>query len=182
MSFGKGTQVQDVDKSNPAYRHGHTGGNKFSPTYHSWASMLQRCTNPNTMHYKRYGGRGVSVCPTWYDFENFLADMGERPDNCTLDRVNNDEGYSKDNCRWATKQQQANNKASSRKVSINGVSHTVTEWCSLLGVSKNTVWARINKYGMSPIDALTRPKQDRRASAVAMTASRMSTKFSGKQG
>jgi hypothetical protein len=96
-------------KNNPAYKHGHTTG-KFSATYHSWASMIQRCTNPKRFYYHRYGGRGITVCKRWAKFENFLKDMGERPEGTTLDRKNNDGNYTPANCRWATKEQQASNK------------------------------------------------------------------------
>lgn len=81
-----------------------------SPTYRSWQAMKQRCTNPNHMSYPRYGGVGVTVCKRWMTFDNFLADMGERPDGHTLDRKNGKRGYSKANCRWATNQTQFENK------------------------------------------------------------------------
>lgn len=96
-------------------RHGHgRRDKKRSPTYRSWDKMIQRCTNPNDAHYSYYGGRGITVCERWRKFENFLADMGERPigpgRGFTLDRYPNKNGnYEPDNCRWATWTEQMNN-------------------------------------------------------------------------
>ena len=165
-----------VDTSNPAYRHGHAGKAKFSPTYHSWASMLQRATNPKRPYAKHYVLKGIGVCEAWLEFDSFLADMGVRPSGTTLDRIDPSKGYSPENCRWATPDQQANNKSSSRMATINGVTQSVTAWCRELGVSRNTVWARIHQWGYSAEDALTRPKQDRVASAIEMTRKRISRK------
>jgi hypothetical protein len=79
------------------------------PLYGAWAGMVNRCTNPNNSSYGRYGGRGITVCDRWRKFENFLADMGERPDGMTLDRINPRGPYAPGNCRWATpKEQRAN--------------------------------------------------------------------------
>lgn len=77
--------------------------------YNVWASMLQRCRNPNHRAFHNYGGRGITVCERWYDFRNFLADMGEAPSGMTLERVDNDRGYSPDNCIWASRSDQNRN-------------------------------------------------------------------------
>ena len=84
-------------------------GLSTSLAYSSWCSMRNRCNNPNNIGYKWYGGRGITVCGRWMEFENFSADMGERPEGLTLERINNEEGYYPGNCKWATPKEQANN-------------------------------------------------------------------------
>lgn len=97
-------------KLNPAYRHGHTTGGAFSPTYRTWRSMLGRCSDPESVGWRYYGGKGITVCEHWTIFENFLADMGDRPRGTTIDRVDNALGYEPGNCRWATRSQQMMNR------------------------------------------------------------------------
>ena len=86
-------------------KHGMTN----TKTYNSWIAMKKRCLDKNHISYKNYGGRGIIICSEWLKFENFYSDMGKRPKNKSLDRVDNNGNYCKDNCRWATKKQQMNN-------------------------------------------------------------------------
>ena len=91
------------------YTHGHTRNGDHTKAYAAWSNMLTRCTNPKFKQWADYGGRGITIDPQWYRFENFLADMGEPPPGLTLDRKDNDLGYSPGNCRWATPTEQRNN-------------------------------------------------------------------------
>lgn len=84
-----------------------THGMSYTRTYRSWIKMKERCLNPNHDHYHRYGGRGIKICDRWLlSFENFLEDMGDRPEDRSLDRIDNNNGYEKNNCRWATRIEQ----------------------------------------------------------------------------
>jgi len=107
--------------------------------------MFQRCYNKNCGNYKRYGGRGISVCERWHTFENFLADMGDRPTGKTLDRYpDNDGNYEPGNCRWATRNEQNNNKRTSRFIEHDGRRKTIQQWSVELGLTQETIVWRLN--------------------------------------
>ncbi len=122
--------------------HGLSGGRaKKKPEYKSWCSMKGRCCNQKNKAFKDYGGRGIKVCDRWLNsFENFLADMGERPTpKHSIDRINNDGNYEPSNCRWATRLQQGRNKRGVKLVTINKETRCITEWIEHLGLNKKDV-------------------------------------------
>jgi hypothetical protein len=126
--------------------HGHWNGGKGSATYSIWTSMKARCNNPANKDYKNYGGRGITVCDSWqHSFEAFLKDMGERPKKLQLDRTDNEQGYSKTNCRWATPKEQSANRRNTILISLNGETKPLTEWCIQFSLRTDTVWRRIKK-------------------------------------
>lgn len=127
-------------------RHGNARGVAQSTrTYNSWFHMIQRCTDPRSEHWRYWGARGIAVCERWRTFENFLADMGERPPDRTLDRINNDGNYEPGNVRWATAAEQSRNTRRTRWITINGARRTFTEWCSLAGIYTSTAYVRLGR-------------------------------------
>lgn len=126
--------------------HGHcprdaNGGR--SPTYRAWQNMVSRCTQPSNPAHAHYKRRGITICERWLKFENFLADMGERPSGTSLDRTNNSGDYEPRNCRWATKIQQANNRITNVHFEWRGKTYTLAELSRASLVSKELLRSRL---------------------------------------
>jgi hypothetical protein len=107
--------------------------------------MQQRCDNPNNDAYRHYGGRGIKVCERWRKFENFLADMGERPDKTSLDRIDTNGNYEPSNCRWATRKQQMGNTRQANLVTYRGETMCVTHLAERLNLCPFTLKGRIDR-------------------------------------
>lgn len=133
-------------------------GQSESKEYHAWQSMKRRCNNVNNPAWKDYGGRGITVSEEWMQsFDNFIKDMGVAPDNSyTLGRINNEQGYCKENCRWETRAQQAVNTRQNLFLTFEGKSLTLAEWSRVVGILPVTIKGRL-KLGWSVERALTTP-------------------------
>lgn len=131
--------------------------------YNIWLNMKDRCKNPNNKFYYNYGGRGVTVCPEWDNdyciFRDWAINNGYQ-DNLTIDRLDNDKGYSPDNCRWATRQQQSNNLKKNIILEYNGEKHTMAEWSRILNISYMALCHRIER-GWEVERALSTPVQQK---------------------
>ncbi len=140
----KSCGCQRVDSArNQRRTHGRSQDGAGS-AYLSWANIFARCFNPNANKYKDYGGRGITVCERWHSFENFLADMGERPLGTTIDRwPNNNGNYEPGNCRWATPKEQMFNTRSTHEIKIGDQLATTADLAKLSGVSVERVRYRI---------------------------------------
>ena len=114
-------------------------------TYRSWCAMKTRCLNKNDEHYEGYGKRGITVCQEWMKFEKFYLDMGERPQGKSIDRMDNNKGYYKKNCRWSFHKQQCNNRRDNRILTHNGKIQTIAEWARELGIKYHTLYCRLKK-------------------------------------
>ena len=119
--------------------------------------MKRRCFNEEFDSFPDYGGRGITIQDDWHDFANFLRDMGERPEGTTLDRLDPNGDYTKENCRWATNRQQSLNKRNTVFVEYRGEQRPLMEVCEQYGVPYKRVWARIFKHGYDAETALTKP-------------------------
>ncbi len=131
-----------------------THGKSHTPEYNVWHGMRLRCYNHNDPAYHNYGGRGITVCDEWSTFQGFFADMGERPSkNHSIDRRDNEKGYSKDNCYWATKKEQSDNRRSAVWIEYDGIKLTQSDWAKKLEISPSVIGNR-RKIGQTPIEII----------------------------
>lgn len=139
-------------------QHGALKNGDKPKAYSIWQAMKKRCSNMNNADYHRYGGRGIKVCERWAtSFSNFLADMGECPDGLTLDRIDNDGNYCPENCRWASRKEQSDNKPGVVWVEYQGKRMTAADFARSLGKPTHTVWRNIVKQGLTPEQVAARP-------------------------
>ena len=136
------------------YPNGYKHGMIKSKEYNSWSSMWNRVSNPKNLAYRDYGGRGITVCGEWKDFEIFYRDMGPRPKGLTLERIDNNGPYAPWNCKWATKLEQANNRRSNILLTFNNKAQTITQWAKELKLEYDTLWARLYMYNWTMEKAL----------------------------
>lgn len=158
-------------------KHGHARKGHISLEFHSWASMLSRCTNPKDANFYLYGERGIAVCARWLNsFENFLTDMGPRPSKShTIDRYPDKNGnYEPGNCRWATKLEQGNNTRRNVLLEFAGKRQTIAQWAREIGIKAATIRDRVHRYNWptelalsAPLNTKQRSNQDERLSRKA---------------
>lgn len=127
--------------------------------YNTWSNMKDRCKNPNSKYFSRYGGRGISVCDDWEDFERFMewATTNGYTDEMTIDRIDNDGNYCPENCRWITMKEQENNRSNNRLFTLNGKTQSLALWCDEFNQSYKTVYKRIFVLGWDFEKAVTAP-------------------------
>jgi hypothetical protein len=131
--------------SEKSTKHGGSKRSGRTPTYESWASMMTRCEWGNHSSYERYGARGIRVCERWHNYANFLSDMGDRPHGTSIDRIDNSNGYYKENCRWATRREQSLNKSCTVRILFDGNETNLLDLCDLLGISIKALRARTKR-------------------------------------
>lgn len=125
---------------------------------HIWRQMRYRCSNPNAPEFKNYGERGISVSEDWNDFSAFYADMGDPPTNKhTLERLDVNGGYNKENCVWATYTEQHRNRRNNTLVTAFGKTQCVASWADEFGINQRTLHNRLFRAKMNPEDALRMP-------------------------
>lgn len=141
-----------IGKEHFNYRHGMYG----TLIYKKWMAMKRRCLNKNEKCYPRYGGRGITISKNWLDFIGFYKDMGASfVEGMSLERIDNNGNYCKENCKWIPLAEQARNKRSVTLYEYGGRKMSIPEWAKITGIKEDTLFARLKKYGWSVERALT---------------------------
>lgn len=152
-----GTSSCGCLKSDTTAKNNSTHGDSRTPEHMIWCSMLQRCRNKNSKKFKDYGGRGITVCERWLTYENFISDMGRRPSpKHSIERRDNNAGYSPENCVWATRIEQNNNQRDNVIITLNGQSRTMSQWSRVVGIDEGVLQQR-RKRGWSDFEILATP-------------------------
>ena len=136
-------------------RFGKTHGMSQTRTYYNWKGMVARCVDKGHKDYPKYGGRGISVCDSWRQFVNFYADMGDAPAGRSIDRLDNDGHYCKENCAWRTLIEQNRNKRNTKRFAYHGENLTIKEWSEKTGIPYPRLKARVTTYQWPIERALT---------------------------
>ena len=123
-----------------------THGKAKTKAFRVWMSMKARCLNKDDRAYCYYGKRGITICEQWMAFENFYADMGDRPEGLTIERIDNNKGYSPDNCKWITQKEQMRNTRRNKIIRYGGKKQCIGEWAEDLGLNYKTLWKRLKHH------------------------------------
>lgn len=148
--------LQKERAGNYQFKHGQCRRHSVSGSYKSWNGMISRCENKDNPRYPDYGGRGIKVHQDFNTFEKFYEYMGDRPRGASLGRINNNKGYSPDNCRWETSKQQARNKRNNHLIYFMGETHCASEWCEITGIPWKVLKGRL-RHKWTIERALTTP-------------------------
>ena len=168
-----GSNGNDAEIYHHLHKHGHRPKAGASPTYATWLSMKSRCNRPESHNYHLYGARGISICERWSDFVFFLADMGERPEGKTLDRIDPNGNYEKENCRWATTTEQSRNKRDSIVTEIFEVSMNLVDIADYFEVPRTTIYRRYHQ-GLRGSDLIDRSNRNKYRCGEKSSASKLS--------
>ena len=165
------SQAAHKNPSNTRFQSRHGRAGCGDETYLAWKQMNQRCKYVSHKSHKDYGGRGITVCDRWDTFENFLADMGEKPKGMTLGRIDNDGNYSSDNCRWEDMRQQARNRRNNRIIEAFGEKRILVEWSERFGIKASTIANRLSR-NIPPDVAISTPTRSRRDGSMLYRVTR----------
>lgn len=142
-------------------QHSKTHGATYTPAYYVHSTMMARCYRGTHDKYAYYGGRGITVCERWHSFQNFLADMGQ-PEGRQIDRIDNNKGYSPENCRWVSRKENMRNKRNNNKVFYDGREIVIPELAEITGLPAQALYRRIRRWGMTVDEAILNAKHMRR--------------------